>query len=80
VAIHDPNDNTGGHYCQAVTRAENVRPDTPPQDHIAPGTLGSEPEEPVPEAEFDVDLDVGGRFTTESKGKSKSSNKAMECD
>ncbi|KAF8606950.1 hypothetical protein BDV93DRAFT_553407 [Ceratobasidium sp. AG-I] len=80
VTVYDRDDNTGGRYCQPVTRAENVRPDTPPQDHV-PDAFEPEAEEPVPEIEAEEDdEDVDVRFTAESKGKSKPSNEEMIWD
>ncbi|KAF8594019.1 hypothetical protein BDV93DRAFT_581280 [Ceratobasidium sp. AG-I] len=72
VTIIGNDDPATSQYCQPVTRAENVRPDTPPPNHINAEALEQEPEEPVPELEYDGDDDE--RFSTKSKGKSKALN------
>ncbi|KAF8593979.1 hypothetical protein BDV93DRAFT_516139 [Ceratobasidium sp. AG-I] len=83
VTVHDHDDPTVGRYCQPVTRAENVRPDTPPLAGVGPDGFEMEPEEPIPEGpvpESNNDENVHQRFTTEAKGKSKVSNEEVGCD
>ncbi|KAF8595748.1 hypothetical protein BDV93DRAFT_514724 [Ceratobasidium sp. AG-I] len=75
VTVLDQDATSSGQYRQPVTRAENVRPDTPPLDRMVPEDLVQEPEEPVPELEYDGDDEE--RFSAKSKGKSKAMDEEM---
>jgi hypothetical protein len=72
VTVHDEDDDVEGEYCQPITRAANVRPDTPVPGQV-PTAPESEPEESEPELE-----PLPDRVVQLDKGKSREIELDME--